>query len=275
MKSVKRKLLALTVSTMLLSGFSMTTTAFASTGNVTSVLSNASAGSTVTLTGTCTGDDKIYMSKNGVTVASSGATLDGSSLLISGSNITVKYLTTTNAPTVGMWLYNGATGCTIKNCEVRNAGNMGYATMYSGTSGNTFDSCNAKYCYDTASNGGDADGFGNKFSAGAQTWKNCYAYNNSDDGWDGWNSGSGTNVLTSCTAEKNGYKSDGSTSSAMNGCGFKLGGPSATSSWKLTSCIAKNNKTYAFKRNGTTGTITLSGCTNSGNPNGIAIGSDD
>jgi hypothetical protein len=259
----------LTVSSMII----MTSTAFASTGNITSVLSNAAAGSTVTLTGSCTGDSKIYMSKNGVTVNSSGATLNGSSLLISGSNNKINYLTITNSPTVGMWLYNGASGNVITGCEVRAASNMGYATMYSGTKGNTFDNCKAKYCYDSAGNGGDADGFGNKFSAGAQTWKSCYAYNNSDDGWDAWNSGSGTNVLTNCTAERNGYKKDGTTTSAMNGCGFKLGGPSATSSWKLTGCIAKNNKTYAFKRNGTTGTITLSGCTNTGNPNGIAIGS--
>lgn len=272
----KKRIGALTVSaTMAFVNLAFTSTVFASTGNITSVLSNASAGSTVTLTGSCTGDSKIYMSKNGVTVNSSGAVLNGSSLLISGSSIKINYLTIKNSPTVGIWLYNGASSNAIKGCEVDFAGNMGYSTMYSGTKSNTFTNCNAKYCYDTASNGGDADGFGNKFSAGAQTWTSCYAYNNSDDGWDGWNCGSGTNVLTSCTAEKNGYKSDGTTNSNMNGCGFKMGGTSATGSWKLTSCIAKNNKTYAFKRNGTTGTITLTSCTNTNNPNGIAIGSGD
>lgn len=269
-----KKIGSLVLTTALVST-AFASTAFASTGDVTSVIQNASAGSTVTLTGSCYGSAKIYMSKNGVTVASSGATLNGSSLLISGSNNVVKYLTITNAPTVGIWIYNGATGNKITSCEVDYASNMGFSTMYSGTAGNTFDGCNAKYNYDAAGSGGDADGFGNKFSAGAQTWKNCYAYNNSDDGWDGWNCGSGTNVLTGCTAERNGYKKDGTTTSAMNGCGFKMGGTSATGSWSLTSCIAKNNKTYAFKRNGTTGTITLTGCTDTGNPYGTAIGAGD
>ena len=270
-----KKMGALAV-TMALVSTAFTSTAFASTGDITSVIQNCSAGASITLTGTCTGSSRITLSKSGVTITSSGATLNGSSLLISGANNKVKYLTIKNSPETGLWIYNsGATGNVITSCEVDYASNMGFTTMYSGCSGNTFASCNSKYNYDAAGNGGDADGFGNKFSAGAQTWTSCYAYNNSDDGWDGWNCGSGTNTLTSCTAEKNGYKSDGSTTSAMNGCGFKMGGPSATGSWKLTSCIAKNNKTYAFKRNGTTGTITLSGCTSTGNPNGTAIGSGD
>ena len=270
MKVSGKKVGALITSGLLvLCSFSIT--ASASTGDITSVIKNATAGSTITLTGSCTGSPKLTASS--VTVNASGATLNAGVFTITGSSNKINSLKITNSTNYGIVIDNASKN-TLTSVTVSKANNYGIAHKNGGT-GNVFNSCRSEYNYDTGASGGNADGFGVKFGAGTDTFSSCYAYNNSDDGYDFWNCGSGMNKFTSCTADHNGYKSDGSTNSSMNGVGFKCGGTSATGSFTFTNCTAKNNKANGWKRNHTTGTITLSGCTSTGNGKADALGSAD
>ena len=240
----------------------------AATGDITSVINNATAGSTVTLTGNCTGSPTLKASN--VTVNAKGATLNKGVFKITGSGNKINDLKITNAPDYGIVIDKGSKN-TLTKVTVSKANNYGIAHKNGGT-GNVFDGCYSEYNFDIKGNGGNADGFGVKFGAGADTFKGCTAFNNSDDGWDFWNCGSGMNNFTDCIADHNGYKADGKSFTAeMNGMGFKCGGPAATGSFTFTSCTAKNNRQRGFKRNHTTGTITLNGCTSTGNLGGADL----
>ena len=100
---------------------------------------------------------------------------------ISGSNQFVKYLIIEFAGNKGIWItgykntvdhvisrYNDASGIQISH----------------GADSNTI---NYAYCYrncDVAGHGGGADGFSPKLTAKNNVFNYCYAWDNSDDGWD-------------------------------------------------------------------------------------------
>ena len=102
---------------------------------------------------------------------------------ISGSNQFIKYLIIEFAGNKGIWItgykntvdhvisrYNDASGIQISH----------------GADSNTM---NYVYCYrncDVAGHGGGADGFSPKLSAKNNVFNYCYAWDNSDDGWDAY-----------------------------------------------------------------------------------------
>ena len=103
--------------------------------------------------------------------------------IITGSNKYMKYLIVENAGDNGIWIggsknlldhiiarYNNDTGIQLSNNALSNTLN---------------------YCYsyrniDIATYGGNADGFAPKLGASGTVFKYCFAWDNSDDGWDSY-----------------------------------------------------------------------------------------
>ncbi len=116
----------------------------------------------------------------------------------------------------------------------------------------------------TTSNGGNADGYAAKLDVGDSTlFRGCRAWMNSDDGWDGYlrPSNNITTILEDCWAFRNGYYwLDNSTTSSMNGNGFKLGGSDTkdlANNFVVTKCLAFYNKANGYDQNSNAGSIYL------------------
>ena len=93
-----------------------------------------------------------------------------------------------------------------------------------GASNNQIINCDSYFNSDPAQ--GNADGFAPKLNVGTNNYfYGCRAWQNSDDGWDGYlrPSNDVSTTLENCWCFSNGYLSDGSPSSG-NGNGFKMGG---------------------------------------------------
>ena len=113
---------------------------------------------------------------------------------ISGSNKFVKYLIIENALNKGIWItgnkntidhvisrYNHASGIQISHGADSNVINYSYAYRN----------------IDVATYGGGADGFSPKLNAKNTIFNYCYAWDNSDDGWDAFDKeGDNTNSIT-------------------------------------------------------------------------------
>jgi hypothetical protein len=106
-------------------------------------------------------------------------------------------------------------------------------------------------------------GGGNSF-LGCRAWENC------DDGWDGYLRGSNdvTTTLEDCWTWRNGYLEDGSDPGPQaNGNGFKMGGGDDGNSLQLMhhfilkNCLSFGNKGKGFDQNNNAGSITLLNCT--------------
>jgi hypothetical protein len=114
----------------------------------------------------------------------------------------------------------------------------------------------------------NADGFACKMDAGdANYFEGCRAWQNSDDGYDGYLRG-GTGEISSsyhnCWAFYNGYRKDGTSTTDGDGNGFKMGGfdrgNPAKHNQVLTFCVAAANKVNGFDRNSNIGSMTLYHC---------------
>jgi len=123
---------------------------------------------------------------------------------------------------------------------------------------------------------GDADGFAPKMDVGSgNTFIGCRAWNNSDDGWDGYLRGA-DNVSTrleNCWCFKNGYRKDGSASTG-NGNGFKMGGSDDKTlkhNFTLIRCLAFQNRVKGFDQNNNRGAMTLYNCTGFSNGTNYSI----
>lgn len=165
--------------------------------------------------------------------------------------------------------------------ENRDAG----CQLKNGTHDNKIINCDAYYNADYVSGdsnytGGNADGFAPKLDIGTGNYfYGCRSWLNSDDGWDGLLYGDYniTTTLENCWTWKNGYLKDGTTTTSdMNGNGFKLGGgwntlTDGTKSYvfrhnmTLKRCLAFDNKGKGFDQNHDKGTIILYNCTGFGN----------
>lgn len=149
--------------------------------------------------------------------------------------------------------------------------------MGGGASNNTVINCDAYYNADPGN--GNADGFAAKLDVGTgNTFVGCRAWQNSDDGWDGYLRGA-NDVRTTydrCWVFRNGYLKDGSPSSG-NGNGFKMGGgdTSNVSNWAhhvtMTRCIAYGNRVKGFDQNNNAGSMVLINCTGYGNGTNYSI----
>lgn len=131
---------------------------------------------------------------------------------------------------------------------------------------------NADYGTGISDDGGDADGFSPKMDVGTNNYYyGCRAWLNSDDGWDGYLRGTNevTTTLENCWTWKNGYYwKDGTTTSGMNGNGFKQGGSDTKDlahNFIVKNCLSFYNKANGFDQNSSTGSQTLYNCTSVGN----------
>ncbi len=133
-----------------------------------------------------------------------------------------------------------------------------------GASNNTILNCDAYYNADSGIE--DADGFACKLNAGdGNKFVGCRAWQNLDDGWDGYLRGSDniTTAYENCWAFQNGMLKDG-TLSGGDGNGFKTGG----SDFKdlkhhavFRNCLAVANVVDGFDHNSNRGDVTLYNCT--------------
>lgn len=143
-----------------------------------------------------------------------------------------------------------------------------------GAHDNTIINCDSYYNADP-SDYGDADGFAAKLDVGTNNkFVGCRAWQNCDDGWDGYMRGSDnvTTILENCWTWGNGYMKDWTDpGSKANGNGFKMGGGDNSNSaqlkhhFKLTNCMAFNNKAKGFDQNNNAGSMELLNCTGYGN----------
>ncbi|MBN2355269.1 right-handed parallel beta-helix repeat-containing protein [candidate division KSB1 bacterium] len=117
---------------------------------------------------------------------------------------------------------------------------------------------------------GDADGFAPKLAVGTGNYfYGCRAWDNCDDGWDGYLRGGNdvTTTLENCWTWHNGYLPDGTNPGAQaNGNGFKMGGGDSGNSERLMhhfvlhNCVAFDNKNKGFDQNNNVGSMTLLNC---------------
>ena len=149
----------------------------------------------------------------------------------------------------------------VKNFELRNASAGGLAVFWStdnvldnlymhdnGGSGmgssnssrNTIRHCTAENNYDEETGGENADGFAVS-NAGDNLFEFCVALDNSDDGFDMWESTA--NTISDCVAYGSGRDTGG------DGNGFKLGGADTGGDNTVTRCIAFQNMSSGFSSN--------------------------
>jgi hypothetical protein len=133
-----------------------------------------------------------------------------------------------------------------------------------GASHNRVINCDAYYNADV--NQGNADGFAPKLDVGSgNAFIGCRAWQNSDDGWDGYLRGANdvSTTLENCWSFMNGYLKNGSPGSG-NGNGFKMGGSDTkdlSHNVVLTRCLSFDNLAKGFDQNSNRGTMTLLQCT--------------
>jgi hypothetical protein len=111
-------------------------------------------------------------------------------------------------------------------------------------------------------NGEDADGFACKLTTGAgNVFRGCIAHNNIDDGWDLFtktDTGPISPVtIENCISYNNGRLTDGTTTAASDGNGFKLGGDSIPVDHIIRRSIAFGNKKHGITFNSNPGSITV------------------
>ncbi len=140
-------------------------------------------------------------------LTSSGSS--GTGLYVSGSYYTFKNIIVQNAGDCGIRITGSGSGyCTFENCVFRYNNNSG-VSVTSYASNNSFRYVDSYRNGDVVQkNGADADGFSVKLSAGDNnTFYNCRAWENSDDGWDSYDRDRpyiGTVYYEECLAWNNG-----------------------------------------------------------------------
>jgi hypothetical protein len=156
-------------------------------------------------------------------------------MIITGSNNIVEHCSFFGNRDTGLQLGGGASANQIINCDSYNNADPSH---------------------------GNADGFAPKLDVGTGNYfYGCRAWQNSDDGWDGYLRGANdvTTTLESCWCFRNGYLGDGSASNG-NGNGYKTGGSDTKDLMHnvvLKKCIAFDNRVKGFDQNNNRGSITI------------------
>jgi hypothetical protein len=134
--------------------------------------------------------------------------------------------------------------------------------LSTGANNNKIINCDSYFNKDATSE--NADGFACKLDVGTgNSFKGCRAWQNSDDGWDGYlrPSDNVSTTIDSCWAFRNGYLKSGAISGANgDGNGFKMGGSDATDlrhNQTLTHCMSFYNRKRGFDQNNNKGSMTL------------------
>lgn len=145
-----------------------------------------------------------------------------------------------------------------------------------GASNNTILNCDSYYNADSSLE--NADGFAAKLDVGTgNKFIGCRAWQNLDDGWDGYLRGA-DNINTTyenCWAFKNGYLKNGNLGGG-DGNGFKTGGSDEknlkhNATYKY--CIAAGNSADGFDHNSNRGSVTLLSCAAHNNKSNINFSS--
>jgi hypothetical protein len=133
-----------------------------------------------------------------------------------------------------------------------------------GASNNRIVNCDSYFNVDPGQ--GNADGFSPKLDVGTgNSFYGCRAWQNSDDGWDGYlrPANNVSTTLENCWCFMNGYLKSGAASTG-NGNGFKMGGSDNRDlmhNFVLTQCLAFDNREKGFDQNNNRGSMTLYNCT--------------
>lgn len=133
----------------------------------------------------------------------------------------------------------------------------------SGGSNNTILNCDSYFNADSSIE--NADGFACKLTAGTgNKFIGCRAWQNLDDGWDGYLRGADniTTTYENCWAIRNGYLKDG-TVGGGDGNGFKTGGSDdklLKHNATYTNCLAVGNVVDGFDHNSNRGIVTMYNC---------------
>ncbi|WP_370476327.1 right-handed parallel beta-helix repeat-containing protein [Tamlana flava] len=172
-------------------------------------------------------------------------------LFISGSNNLIEFCSFSECKDSGLQMGNGAANNTVLNCDSYN---------------------NADSLVE------NADGFACKLDAGTgNKFIGCRAWQNLDDGWDGYLRGADniTTTYENCWAFRNGYLKNG-TIGGGDGNGFKTGG----SDDKLLkhnaiykNCIAAGNVFDGFDHNSNRGNVEIYNCSAYSNGRNISFSS--
>ncbi|MGE5807424.1 MAG: right-handed parallel beta-helix repeat-containing protein [Ignavibacteria bacterium] len=129
-----------------------------------------------------------------------------------------------------------------------------------GASNNQIINCDSYFNADP--DNGDADGFAPKLDVGSGNYfYGCRAWQNSDDGWDGYLRPSNdiNTTLENCWCFANGYLKNGNPSSG-NGNGYKMGGSDDRTlmhNFTLKNCIAFDNRVKGFDQNNNKGSMII------------------
>ncbi|WP_423215928.1 right-handed parallel beta-helix repeat-containing protein [Streptococcus equinus] len=127
---------------------------------------------------------------------------------ISGSNYTVQNLIVEHAPDNGIQIKGKTAGNNkVSNCIVRYNNDAGLQ-ITAGAYKNTIEAIYSYRNCDVYTRGGNADGFAPKLGAGTgNTFTYCYAWDNSDDGWDSFDKAGDVTpdiTYTNCAVWNNG-----------------------------------------------------------------------
>lgn len=145
---------------------------------------------------------------------------------------------------------------TFENCSFHDNRNTGLEINKGGAYTTVLNS-DAYRNYDPKKMGSMADGFGPKETQGpGNRFIGCRAWENSDDGFDAYNSSENVSV-EGCLAFRNGVDVWGYPGFAGNGNGFKVGGASKQANHRLVQCAAFGNPAKGFDQNNNTGGITI------------------
>lgn len=247
---------------------------------VLSALSSASAGDIIyVLEGTYTFNSKFSITRNGANgnlisflshpdntsrplfdFSSMAESSSNRAISLSGSYWHIKGIDIFGSGDNGMFI-NGHNNliefCTFSECKDTGL------QLGTGASNNTILNCDSFYNADSSLE--NADGFACKLDAGTgNKFIGCRAWQNLDDGWDGYLRGTDniTTTYENCWAIKNGYLKDGTVGEG-DGNGFKTGG----SDDKLLkhnavykNCIAAGNLFDGFDHNSNRGDVIIYNC---------------
>jgi len=149
---------------------------------------------------------------------------------------------------------------TYDNCRFYRNRNSG-VEVNKGGSNTLLHNVDAYDNYDPKKGGSMSDGFAIKQTMGSgNRLVGCRAWNNSDDGYDTFDSPEFV-TLDSCWAFRNGWyhgdPNDSRNTTSMNGNGFKVGGLAQVQRNVLRHCVAFLNKARGFDQNSNTGGNTV------------------
>ncbi len=153
----------------------------------------------------------------------------------------------------------------VENCAIHDCKDTGLQ-IGGGGSHNKIINCDSYYNADPSE--GNADGFAAKLDVGTDNYfYGCRAWQNSDDGWDGYLRGSNnvTTIVENSWCFNNGYRKNGTPSNG-NGNGYKMGGGDNGNSlnlahnFTLKNSLAFDNRVKGFDQNNNRGSMTIYNC---------------